>query len=786
MKKHLKCLFAILATLFAFSGQAGNFVQVTQSNSGQSVQIAANQVLEIQLPRRPSTGYIWTEISASVNQAQRSVSKIGEDEWIADPAAPVMKNGKHMVGQSGTQIIRYAGTSQGTTTLSFELKRPWEKNTPMDYFTITVVSDGKYTGSYSPAKKNTSDISNHKTFTPLGVPTTVDWRSQCPPVENQGGCGDCWAYASVGVFECNMKIIDNVTKDLSEEFVTDCFTQCNGCNGGWSALECWMPNYTGANPQGGGAVYESDDKTTCNQTGNTGTCGSSGYPHHETITSHIMVPNENANGIPPDADMKTAIYNYGPIWIAYDASTNSNTQNYSGGVITGSGTNVDHAVIIVGYKDDNSVPGGGYWIVRNSWGSGFGLNGYFYMSYGSYSIGTEAEYINYKGGISYAALDAGTSAIISPNGTICNTTFTPQVTIENFGTSTLTSCTILYHVDNQANLSHAWTGSLAKGQTVNVTLPAMTVSGGSHTFTSSTSNPNSSTDGNTSNDQMQSSFNVSTTAASLPLQESFEASANVPTGWTIDDESSDGFKWVVSTSVSGWGTGTHCMAFDNCSPSTDITGTRDRFITTAYNFSNATSAQMTFDVASTYLILNSKTYTDTLAVFYSTNCGSTWNKIYYKGGANLATAPNLTAAAPTCFIPTSSQWRTETVNLNALAGQGSVMFSFENRSQWAEWMYVDNINITSVTGVADLNSPGNFTIYPNPATSSITIEGNVQSEKIRYSICNLIGAEIKAGEISSSGNLFKGNIPVSELANGMYFLKVTDGDSVWTKKLNKQ
>ncbi len=83
-------------------------------------------------------------------------------------------------------------------------------------------------------------------------------------------------------------------------------------------------------------------------------------------------------------------------------------------------------------------------------------------------------------------------------------------------------------------------------------------------------------------------------------------------------------------------------------------------------------------------------------------------------------------------------------------------------------------------------SSGGFSIYPNTASSSVTIEGVSNSEKVRYSVCNMLGAEVKSGEIASSGNSFKGNLTVSELSKGMYFLKVTDGDSVWTKKLNKQ
>ena len=115
------------------------------------------------------------------------------------------------------------------------------------------------------------------------------------------------------------------------------------------------------------------------------------------------------------------------------------------------------------------------------------------------------------------------------------------------------------------------------------------------------------------------------------------------------------------------------------------------------------------------------------------------------------------------------------------------MFAFENHSQWAEWLYIDNINITAVTGnaVEDIAQSG-FSLYPNPAASSVTVEGQSKSPKVHYSICNMIGAEIKSGEISGNGNAFNGKIAVNELSKGMYFLKITDGDSSFTKKLNKQ
>ncbi len=448
----------------------------------------------------------------------------------------------------------------------------------------------------------------------------------------------------------------------------------------------------------------------------------------------------------------------------------------------------------VQYQGVDASAGGHTWVadgydaaskIHMNWGWSGSSNGYFDVN----SLNPSGmNFTTQKGGLvgiqpnTSVALDAGIPAITSPSGTTCNTSITPVVSLKNWGTSALTSCTVNYKVDNNANQTYSWTGNLAPNASANVTLPAITVSAGAHTFTSNSSNPNGSADGNTTNDQTQSSFNVTAGTAALPVQEGFEASASLPSGWTSYNPDADQ-AWTVSTTVGK--ASTHSMFFDNCNPPTDISGTKDRFISPVYDFTWATSANMTFDVAYAKLILNGTTYGDTLAVLASTNCGSTWSVIYKKGGATLATAPDMTAAAPTCFTPTATQWRNESVALSSFLGQGSVMFAFENRSQWGEGIYVDNLNITSVTGIASAEAHAGFSIYPNPATSNVTIEGISKSDKVHYAICNMLGAEVQAGDITANGS-FNGKISVSDLSNGMYFLKVTDGDTSYTKKLNKQ
>ena len=78
---------------------------------------------------------------------------------------------------------------------------------------------------------------------------------------------------------------------------------------------------------------------------------------------------------------------------------------------------------------------------------------------------------------------------------------------------------------------------------------------------------------------------------------------------------------------------------------------RDGFQFPKLNMSSVSNATVTFDVA---FARYDATYSDTLEVALSTNCGQTWNTVYMKGGTALSTAPDYTA---NLFVPTNSQWR---------------------------------------------------------------------------------------------------------------------------------
>lgn len=377
---------------------------------------------------------------------------------------------------------------------------------------------------------------------------------------------------------------------------------------------------------------------------------------------------------------------------------------------------------------------------------------------------------------STATIDAGINTIVSPVGTICAANFTPVVKLNNYGANTLTSCTISYRIDNNPNQTFSWTGSLASGQSTNVTLSSMTTTAGPHTFTSFTSNPNSTTDQNTGNDQSVSSFTIGTSAASPPVVEGFSAGFP-PAGWALYNPNND-VTWVSSSAV---GNPAPSAYFDNCTQ--NVPNTRDQIRTSVYDFSAASSAQMTFDVA--YSPWDNQ-YSDSLAIYYSTNCGSNWTQVFYDGGMTLASVPcamsntvacSAYADGQGCFVPNGAgAWKNKTVNLNAIAGQSSVMFAFENRAQYGSNLFIDNINITSTVGVAEIDLANSISVYPNPSTGEFTVYGLQPFMSIK--VFNTVGevmhettARQKQETISLSG------------ASGIYFVEVKTGNAKAVKKI---
>lgn len=138
--------------------------------------------------------------------------------------------------------------------------------------------------------------------------------------------------------------------------------------------------------------------------------------------------------------------------------------------------------------------------------------------------------------------DAGILSIVNPDGLFCTDNFDPEVVLRNYGTNDLTSVDINYDIDGAGTQVFNWTGTLAAGATVNVTLPNMTTTGGAHVFNAYTSNPNGNADSDPSNDA--SASNYTATIGGLPVTVTIDTDC---WGYEVYWEIADGGGSVVAS-----------------------------------------------------------------------------------------------------------------------------------------------------------------------------------------------------------------------------------------------
>ena len=364
------------------SVNAGEIV-VTEDDDGCRVEMRDGQILVVDLPANPSTGYTWDVATATSGRIRR----IGEPEF--EPKASLL-------GAPGREILRFMMLEPGETVLSLVYRRPWNRT---DAAPRSFSAQIKGVGSFDEGPKYLADLKNTVewsagsadrsavtiTESANSTASSFDWCSYgaCTPVKNQGSCGSCWAFATNGVMESAIAIRDGVTRDLSEQYLVSCNAEGWGCNGGWWAFGYYLDE---GEPDDG-TVYEADFEYVAEDVA----CESP-YPHHEVIASQGFAS--------PSVDaIKSAIQTYGPVAVgvcvgpdfqAYDGGIFSTNEDvYCGSAIT------NHGVVLVGWDDGRGSNGA--WHLKNSWSTWWGESGYMWIEYGISNVGYGAAFVDYQG-----------------------------------------------------------------------------------------------------------------------------------------------------------------------------------------------------------------------------------------------------------------------------------------------------------------------------------------------------------------------------------------------------
>jgi len=209
----------------------------------------------------------------------------------------------------------------------------------------------------------------------VALPTKFDWRQHSKniitPVKNQGQCGSCWAFPTVENVE-SMWAMNHSLVELAPQQLVSCDKSDSGCDGGDP------PTAYDYIVKVGGLEKETDYPYTAHD----GACHFEKSKVAATIKGFKFITKSG-----DETAMQQGLFEVGPLSICVDATT---WQDYRGGVISHNcGTKLDHCVQLMGWNSESA--GQEYWIVRNSWGVSWGLQGYLYVEKGKDLCGIAKE-----------------------------------------------------------------------------------------------------------------------------------------------------------------------------------------------------------------------------------------------------------------------------------------------------------------------------------------------------------------------------------------------------------
>lgn len=196
--------------------------------------------------------------------------------------------------------------------------------------------------------------------------TFVDWRTKgvVNPIKDQGQCGSYWDFSAIQTVESIDCIATGILLSLSEQSLVDYTFDCFGCSGGNSYVAISYIVRT----QGGKFNLGSDYQYTAVD----GKCRFDDYPKYGSVSGYLPI----AEG--DEDDLAAKVEEYGPTSVSIDVN-NWSFQIYDSGIYEESScyiNAINHSVGCVGFGVEGETK---YWIIRNSWGTSWGEEGYMKM-----------------------------------------------------------------------------------------------------------------------------------------------------------------------------------------------------------------------------------------------------------------------------------------------------------------------------------------------------------------------------------------------------------------------
>lgn len=352
------------------------------------------------------------------------------------------------------------------------------------------------------------------------------------------------------------------------------------------------------------------------------------------------------------------------------------------------------------------------------------------------------------------------------------------VLIQNMGTSALTSATIEVKENGSTVATQTWSGNLPTYQTETVSIPNVSLTGAGGVTIEITSS-----DDDATNNSISASLET-VVMSNGPIDQTNESSTglnDLPDGVYLADNATTS-PWVISKNdltnppafdLGGFGNSEKSMFFYffdwNASTVASVVLERIDF--------SAMSGTAKLDFSHAYAQYSNEN--DELVVEVSTDCGATWTEVWSKAGADLKTADAVTSF----FVPETTQWSANSVDLSAYDNESNVLIRFTGNSGYGNNLYVDDIKVSSSVSIEEQASLSTINMFPNPATNEVNLTFTLaQQSEATITVYNTLGAVVYNRTLNAVGTTLQA-INTADFGSGVYFVELSTGNESVTKKL---
>jgi len=367
-------------------------------------------------------------------------------------------------------------------------------------------------------------------------------------------------------------------------------------------------------------------------------------------------------------------------------------------------------------------------------------------------------------GFNFPSADVKLDSIDTPPLVGCEPSIAPIARFTSLGKDTLKALDLQLWVNGLMRETKKWSGVLLRNKAASLSFASLTIPEGISNISIIAANPNGQMDQNKSNDTATAVHHY-LKPIDMPIKESFNGINHWPI-YPIHD--SDRWQKALPSSA---------MVARNFQRPSFTSG----MISPLVIRGNPDSVFLDFELAAN---APSGTRPDTLEVAISWDCGKTWEPVYKKWGSTLSTTnKNITAS----FEPlNTTEWRKERIDLtNMVNGKNTFMARFVNIGNGNNNVYIDNVNITSITLPQRLKEQGHL-LYPNPASTNTAIQFFPAATNLKAIQVSDAKGEIVLSYQYKQGQLVNlQKINLAGLPAGIYFLNIQFTDRLITEKLIK-